>query len=118
MTFERPARLVLAATLVFVTYMALNPAPPATPLDQYGDKIEHMSAFATLAILAAISFPTASVWKIGERLSFFGALIEVFQAIPSLHRDCDWHDWVADTFALSVALYLFTLAKRHFTSRT
>ena len=33
----------------------------------------------------------------GERLSIHGALIEVLQSIPALHRDCDIMDWVADT---------------------
>ena len=26
------------------------------------------------------------------------------QAIPELHRDCDWHDWVADTLAIMATL--------------
>jgi hypothetical protein len=39
-------------------------------------------------------------WRIAERLSFFGALIEVSQSIPSLHRDCDIRDWFADTAAI------------------
>jgi len=107
MTIDRSARLVLALALVFSVYMALNPHPPMTPIDRYGDKVGHMTAFATLAILTRLSFPRARALLIIERLAFFGALIEVFQAIPSLHRDCDWHDWVADVIALCVTLAIW-----------
>jgi len=68
------------------------------------DKFEHMLAFATLALIARLAWRSVSAWRILERLSFFGALIEVFQSIPSLHRDCDPRDWVADTVAAAVVL--------------
>ena len=41
-----------------------------------------------------------------ERLSFFGAMIEVFQSIPALHRDCDVFDWATDTIAVVIAVAL------------
>ena len=37
-------------------------------------------------------------------LSLFGALIEVVQAIPALHRDSDPLDWLADTIACAIVL--------------
>jgi hypothetical protein len=37
-------------------------------------------------------------------LSLFGALIELAQAIPALHRDSDPLDWVADTVACTAVL--------------
>ena len=42
--------------------------------------------------------------RMGERLSFLGAMIEVTQSIPALHRDCDIMDWVIDTAAILVTL--------------
>jgi hypothetical protein len=112
MTIEKPARLALALALIFTLYMALSPNPMATPIDRFGDKFEHMTAFGTLAVMARLAFARMPALRILERLSFFGALIEVFQAIPALHRDCDWHDWVADTLALAIALALFELVSR------
>jgi hypothetical protein len=53
-----------------------------------------------------MSFPRAQLSRIGERLSFLGALIEVLQAIPSLHRDCDIFDWMTDTAAIVVVLVI------------
>jgi len=117
MTIDRnklvwPARILFAVALAFTLFMALNPAPPAMPIDQFGDKFEHMLAFGTLTVLARASFPRMGRWLVVERMSFLGALIEVFQAIPALHRDCDWHDWVADTIAAALAMtianFLFT----------
>ena len=105
-------RLVLVAAVVFAVTMALLPKPPHVPIDEFGDKFEHMLAFATIALLAAFSYPTARLFRIGERLSFLGALIDVLQSIPSLHRDCDIHDWIADTLAITVVLLIVWAVRR------
>lgn len=110
----RPAlyRVLLAAALIFAVTMALLPHPPQVPTDRLGDKFNHMIAFATLAFLAARAYPTASLVRIGERLSFLGALIEVLQAIPVLGRDCDIRDWIADTLAVTVVLLILATVRR------
>jgi hypothetical protein len=97
----------LAATLFF----ALNPHPPALPIDRWGDKFEHMAGFAVLTVLARISFPRMAGWLILVRLSFLGACIEMIQALPSLHRDCDWRDWLADTLAVAAVLVALALLR-------
>lgn len=107
------ARLLFAAALVFATVMAFVPHPPHVPTDSLGDKVNHMLAFGTLTGLACMGWPQASRWRTVERLSFLGALIEVVQAIPALHRDCDIRDWIADTVAILVVTGLFTLITRH-----
>ena len=94
---------LFAAALVFTLVMAWLPHPPAVPL-QHDDKFWHMIAFVTLSILAVLAFPAAALARIGERLSFLGAIIEVVQSIPALHRDCDIKDWIADTIAIAVTL--------------
>ena len=104
----RAARVLLAAALIVAIVMALIPAPPDLGV---GDKWQHMTAFGTLTILYAAAFPRASLLRIGERLSFLGALIEVFQSIPALHRDCDVMDWVADTFIIVVVVLVVRIAR-------
>lgn len=106
------ARIVLFAAIIFAVTMALLPHPPHTPIDRYGDKIQHMIAFATLAALTAWSYPETPLVRIGERLSFLGALIEVLQAIPALNRDCDIRDWIADTASIAVVLVVIALYRR------
>ncbi|WCM28087.1 hypothetical protein NDN01_03940 [Sphingomonas sp. QA11] len=108
------ARTAFWAALLFAVVMAVLPHPPHTPIDQFGDKFEHMLAFGVLAALAAIGYAKVPLLRIAERLSFLGALIEVAQSIPSLHRDCDIMDWVADTASVIVVLSIVALVRRIF----
>jgi VanZ family protein len=82
--------------------MALLPHPPELAADKFGDKFHHVLAFSVLSALATAAFPRTPPWRMIEHLSFLGAMIEVAQAIPALHRDCDIRDWVADTIAVVV----------------
>ena len=105
-------RLVLVAAVVFAVTMALLPKPPHVPIDQFGDKFEHMLAFGVITLLATIAYPRFPLPRLVERLSFLGALIEVAQSIPALHRDCDIHDWIADTLAITVVLLIVWAVRR------
>lgn len=108
-------RLALPAfwlALVFALVMALLPKPPEFAADKMGDKFHHVLAFATLTALAIPAFPRTPWLRIAERLSFVGALIEVFQAMPVIHRDCDIKDWIADTLAILAVLALAWVIQR------
>ncbi len=106
----RLLRLLFFALAVFVLTMALLPKPPASPLDRFGDKFEHIAAFASLTLVAALAWRDARwTWMLAA-LSAFGAAIEVLQAIPALHRDSDVRDWVADTLAVAAVLIVVRLA--------
>ena len=90
----------------FSLVMALLPKPPSTPIDQFGDKFEHMLAFAVLTVVARLAWPRTPIWIAAVLLSLYGAAIELLQTIPALHRDSDPRDWVADTAAIALALLL------------
>jgi len=92
--------------------MALLPHPPHLPIDSLGDKFEHSLAFSVLALLGTSAYPAMPLPRLGERLSFLGAMIEVLQSIPALHRDCDILDWVADTIAIIAMLSIGHLVRR------
>lgn len=96
-------RLVLIAAASFAIVMAVIPHPPHV-LSDIWDKWQHMAAFGVLTILSVLAYPRAPLHRIGERLSFLGAMIEVVQSIPVLHRDCDIMDWVADTAVIIAVL--------------
>jgi hypothetical protein len=98
-----------AAALLFTLVMAWLPHPPQLP---ESDKFWHVAAFVTLSFLASLAFPAGSPLRIGERLSLLGALIELVQNIPALHRDCDIMDWVADTIAIAVTLAVVVAIRR------
>jgi VanZ family protein len=96
----------------FAATMALLPMPPRVPIDRFGDKFEHMLAFAVLAALVQLAYPAASRLRLALWLSLFGAGIEVAQAIPFLHRDSDLRDWLADTAVLAPVLGIPALLAR------
>ena len=105
------ARALMWAAIIVAVVMALLPQPPALPIDGYGDKFEHATAFAVMALLAAIAYPETPLPRTAERLSFLGALIEVGQSIPALNRDCDIRDWLVDTGAVVVVLGLYAMVR-------
>jgi VanZ family protein len=102
---SRTVRLVFWAAAVFAFVMAVVPQPPQLP-GEPSDKVQHITAFATLALLSSFAYPATGLIRLLASLSLFGAVIEVVQAIPALHRDSDVVDWIADTVAVVVVLVL------------
>ena len=102
---SRAARAIFWAAVIFAFVMAVVPHPPEVP-GEPNDKVQHIIAFATLALLGSFAYPATTLVQLLLRLSLFGALIEVVQAIPALHRDSDVLDWLADTAAVIVVLLL------------
>ena len=109
--FRRAAPFLFWAALLFAYVCAIMPAQEA-PKFSSSDKVEHMVAFLTLAILAAFAFPKATVLKVGIWLAVFGAFIEFSQAVPALHRDASVYDWVADVAAICVGLLIVRPLRR------
>ena len=99
-------RLAFWAAAIFALVMAAVPHPPQLP-GAPSDKIQHILAFLVLGGLAALAYPVSSSILLGVGLSLFGALIELVQVIPALHRDSDPVDWIADTIAAAVVLLIF-----------
>ena len=100
---QRLAQLAFFAATLFTFYSAVIPSGNAVQLAPW-DKAEHFMAFYGLTGLAAAGFPRLHVLIIGAALSAFGALIEVVQGLPFVHRDEDFWDWVADTVGIAAAL--------------
>ena len=105
---SRTFRLAFFVIAISTTITALAPSPQFEPGFAYADKLQHFTIFAVLGGLALFGFPQAPRRLIVERLSFFGAGIEVLQSIPALHRDCDVFDWATDTLGAAVAVLLLT----------
>lgn len=85
--------------------MACLPEPPQLP-GAPNDKIQHIAAFLALGTLASLAYPETSALRIGVGLSLFGALIELVQAVPALHRNSDPVDWIADSVAAALILVI------------
>ena len=99
----RLARAAFFAALIFTFYSAVTPPKHAVQLVPW-DKAEHFIAFYALSGLGAAAFPGRRLWVIGALLSALGALIEIVQGLPMVHRDRDFWDWVADSLAVMAAL--------------
>jgi hypothetical protein len=94
-------------TLVAVLVFALLPVPE---LQDFGldigfdnDKLNHASAFATLAVLGGLGWPRRKV-RLVIFLALVGAAIEVLQGTPLIDRDLDVFDWVADCIGIAGGL--------------
>jgi VanZ family protein len=96
-------RILFWAAAIFAFVMAVLPHPPELPGGP-SDKLQHVAAFASLGLLGAWAYVEAPIFALFAGLSFFGAAIELVQAIPALHRDSDVKDWIADTLACGLVL--------------
>lgn len=99
--------LVLFVTVAAAAFvLAVIPMPPAIPLVQ-SDYVLHGLVFALLSLLGGLAFPDTPRPRLWMGLVLFGGLIELVQALPALHRDADWLDWVADSLAAALVLSMF-----------
>lgn len=91
-------------TLVAVYALAILPVADVPRLAN--DKVEHMMAFFTLAVLASLALPRIPVVRIAVGLVAFGGLIELSQMMPAIHRDGSVFDWLADGAAIAGGLIM------------
>ncbi len=112
----QPWALPLARAAFWITllgvFIAAEIPEKDHPPDLFGwDKANHFAAFYLLSVLGAGAFPRRPLIAIGAWLSGFGALIELVQALPFIHRDADVVDWITDTAAILAALCPVLLAR-------
>lgn len=105
-------RLALVALLLSISGLALSPAPPPS-LDSGWDKLNHLAAFAALALAASFSM-AASLRHAGLAalaLLAYGGLIELLQArMPP--RQGEWADLLADALGILLGLVVAALLRR------
>lgn len=86
------------AAVLFAYVEAILPAKDTISLSLW-DKINHMAAFFTITFLARAAYPRIPIFRLFVMMATFGALIELSQALPFIHRDAEWGDWFADLIA-------------------
>jgi VanZ family protein len=113
-------KLVWTVTILYwcgIFYLTHLPGPKV-PVVPISDKIEHYLAFGTLGGLLFLSFwvGKASRRELAFRVLFigmcYGAFDELTQALPFVHRDCNFLDWCADVAGVSTAIVAMTLVRR------
>ena len=105
------ARTALAVCALLTAWGAFAPAKAMHPHLFPWDKAEHFSAFFALTACSLVAFPKARLGWIAGVLSACGALIEVIQGLPFVHRDRDVMDWVADTVAVIAVMGVVVAAR-------
>jgi VanZ family protein len=103
---------LLALLLLVVSWFAFRPAPPE--LDEIAglDKLKHLAAFGTLALVAMLAQPAGrrALALSAGGLLFYGLFIEFVQAfLPT--RSAEAADLLADAAGIALGLVL-TLALR------
>lgn len=106
-------RLLLALLLAVVSWLAFKPALPAQEWPHM-DKLRHISAFLTLAVVASLGW--ASHAKLALRVALgllaYGLFIELVQSqLPS--RSASLADWAADAVGIALGLALVRRLRGH-----
>lgn len=97
------ARAAFVTALAAASWFLLAPGGDGPSLIPW-DKAQHFIGFYGLALLAAAAFPRQSLLLIGAGLSLYGGLMELAQGLPTVGRDPDLLDWIADTLGLAAVL--------------
>ncbi len=116
--FYRRIRIPIFWFTVAVVYVLATMPLPVEPTLGAGDKANHIAAFLTLTMLGRAAYPGQPRWKLALGLVLFGALIELTQAIPMLHRDANLADWIADSLAIAVGLIISLPFERRWPTRS
>lgn len=103
-------RLAFWAAAAGAFLLAALPHPPIALASS--DKMQHALAFVVLAALGVLAYPRLRILALLVGLAAFGAVIEIVQMIPQLHRDPEVIDWLADTAAAAVILGAVHLWRR------
>ena len=108
---RRHWRLLLALLLAVVSWFAFKPALP-THEWPHMDKLRHIAAFTTLAVVASLGWaPHARLARqVALGLMAYGLFIEAVQTqLPS--RSGSLADWAADAAGIALGLWLTRLVR-------
>jgi VanZ family protein len=105
--------------IIFTLTHIPRPPPPPIPMT---DKVEHLLAYGTLALLLSAAMHFSGKRDIAVKVMLivicYAAIDEWLQAIPFIHRDCEFLDWCADQAGAAVAVVLFWLVIEYIAPRS
>lgn len=95
-------RLLFLTTIILITDLALQPGFATPPSLLGSDKVEHIAAFFTLAMLARLGWPSFGWLVSGTILAAYGLGIEYLQSLDFVGRTASWADFVADLIGITL----------------
>ncbi|MCP2671788.1 hypothetical protein NHF40_12695 [Maricaulaceae bacterium EIL42A08] len=112
---RREARLALLAALILITILALIPGTEGRPTLIGWDKLDHVTSFAALALLARAGWPMARRAPTAVALFGYGIAIELGQSTDFVGRTASFSDLAANgvgiVLGLALAFWLARLAR-------
>ena len=100
------AKISFFALLLIISYFAFAPAPVQLQINHF-DKVNHLAAFSSLALVGRFAF-TLAPWQLTLWLLGYGALIEGIQAfIPN--RFASGSDLLADLVGTGLGLLVYSI---------
>lgn len=105
-------RLAFLVVLGVSTAIALLPGPAGAPSLLGWDKLDHVIAFAALALLARGGWPAMRRGLAAGMLLAYGTVLEVAQAHPLVGRTASLADIVADGLGIAAGFALAWLGGR------
>lgn len=106
---RRFALLVLPVALLLQSILLYMPTSGEAAVPLGLDKVVHFLMFGGPVVLALL----AGLRWLPVLLVAYAPLSEVIQSLPSINRDPDWRDVVADITGIVVAWVLTTVWQRH-----
>lgn len=101
------ARVLFCILLAIIFYLAMTSRPMPALVVSFGDKVNHIGAFAVLTVFAALG-RLKRVWRVGL-LSGYALGIELFQSMTT-HRSAEWLDLLADVIGMTLGeLFVFII---------
>ena len=113
-----PVRLVLVGYWVSMCVATHIPNPPDVVPAQVSDTWLHLTAYLGLAVLLVQGVAVGrrvnrrDAIRLWGLAAVYGALDEVTQLIPVLHRTAEWKDWAADVAGAAVGVLVGMLVAR------
>ena len=87
-----------------IAIIASIPGPAGAPSLFGWDKLDHLSAFAALALLARAGWPAAARWVTAAALFAYGVGIELLQGSALVNRTASVSDLAANGLGIALGL--------------
>lgn len=114
----RHARVWYVVGVILTMAVIVSSLVPARDLPhlRVSDKLEHLVAYASLAIWFGGLLPPRRYLALGLALLALGGGIEIVQGLMGLGREADWHDFYADALGAALGLALCMAGLQHWAS--
>jgi VanZ family protein len=97
--------LLLGWLLILAAWVgSLMPAHILHPVARIPDKVQHAAVYLSMTLWFAGLYPKRVLWRIALAFFLMGCAVEVAQGVFTSTRDMDWHDVIANSTGIVLAV--------------